>query len=296
MNHDRTLAAEDDDIAYITFDMQKTLPLPKLSTSIAFYLRQLWLYNLGIHLVTKSDNRAYFNIWTEDIAGRGSDEIGSILLAFFDAVPITASRLVAWSDSCAGQNKNFYILCIWQYLIAQRKFQMIEHKFPESGHSYMDSDRDFAKIEKSVRKYQNIYTVDDYHTILAQSQTKHAPQVTRVGNSIVSVKDLPKILGLRHVHVDTEGNKVAFRDSVRWIRISSFGQYQFKTTHSQDEDWKTVILSQNEASQTDVSILQKKQHHSLNAAKIADIKKQVTIHSTSVQSILRSCNIGEQQQ
>jgi len=71
------------------------------------------------------------------------------------------------------------------------------------------------------------------------------------------------------VRVDTEGNKVAFRDSVRWIRISSFGQYQFKTTHSQDEEWKTVILSQNEASQTDVSILQKKQHHSLNAAKIA---------------------------
>jgi len=61
-------------------------------------------------------------------------------------------------------------------------------------------------------------------------------------------------IGLRHVRVDTEGNKVAFRDSVRWIRISSFGQYQFKTTHSQDEEWKTVILSQNEASQTDVHL------------------------------------------
>jgi len=41
MKEDRKVAAEHDNIAYITFDMQKTLPLPKLSTSVAFYLRQL---------------------------------------------------------------------------------------------------------------------------------------------------------------------------------------------------------------------------------------------------------------
>ena len=30
---------------YITFHLQKTLPLSKLSTGIAFYLHQLWLFN-----------------------------------------------------------------------------------------------------------------------------------------------------------------------------------------------------------------------------------------------------------
>jgi len=275
MKEDRKVAAEHDNIAYITFDMQKTLPLPKLSTSVAFYLRQLWLYNVGIHLVTKSEKQAYFNIWTEDIAGRGSDEVGSTLLAFFDAAHITASRLVAWSDSCSGQNKNFYILCIWQYLIGRRKFEIIDHKFPESGHSYMDSDRDFAQVEKLVRKRQNVYSVDDYHTILAQSQTKNPPQVTRVGSSMLSVKELPKLLGLRNASVNTIGTKVAFRDSVRWIRVSRFGQYQYKSRHSEDEEWKTVILSGNESSVADVVIPQKKQCHRVADAKIADIQKQL---------------------
>jgi len=31
----------------ITFDLQQTHPLPKLSTSKAYYLCQIWLYNLG---------------------------------------------------------------------------------------------------------------------------------------------------------------------------------------------------------------------------------------------------------
>ena len=32
---------------YITFDLHKSLALPKLSTSTSFYLRQVWLYNGG---------------------------------------------------------------------------------------------------------------------------------------------------------------------------------------------------------------------------------------------------------
>ena len=44
---------------------------------------------------------------------------------------------------------------------------------------------------------------------------------------------------------------------------------------SDDEVWKTVILSDNEASLTDVVIPQKKQCRPVTAAKIADIKKQL---------------------
>ena len=43
----------------ITFDLQKAMPLPKLSTSIAFYKRQLWLYNMGVHLTSKNGNSAF---------------------------------------------------------------------------------------------------------------------------------------------------------------------------------------------------------------------------------------------
>jgi len=48
---------------------------------------------------------------------------------------------------CAGQNKNFNLLCFWQYLIATGHFSSIDHKFFEPGDSYLDSGPDFGKIE-----------------------------------------------------------------------------------------------------------------------------------------------------
>lgn len=38
------------DINYVlTFDLQKALPFPKLSTSVAYYKKNLYIYNLGVH-------------------------------------------------------------------------------------------------------------------------------------------------------------------------------------------------------------------------------------------------------
>lgn len=51
------MAKEDPTIETITFDLQKTLPLPRISTNVIFYKRQLWVYNLGIH--TGSEDQAY---------------------------------------------------------------------------------------------------------------------------------------------------------------------------------------------------------------------------------------------
>ena len=62
-------ASADQPVHYVTFDLQKTMPLPKLSTSIASYLRQVLLYNLGVHVSSSTANGAFFQLWTEDEAG-----------------------------------------------------------------------------------------------------------------------------------------------------------------------------------------------------------------------------------
>ena len=100
--------------------------------------------------------------WTEAVAGRGADEVISSLLAFFDVSGIQGGHLIAWSDSCGGQNKNFYVVSLWQYLIKSNKFALIEHKFPEVGHSYLDSDRDFALIEKEVKRTETVFAAEEY--------------------------------------------------------------------------------------------------------------------------------------
>jgi len=50
------------------------------------------------------------------------------------------------------------ILYVCTNMIMKSYFHTIDHKFPEVGHSYLDSDRDFGRIEKRLRKHQNIYT------------------------------------------------------------------------------------------------------------------------------------------
>lgn len=65
-------------------DLQQTLPLPKLTTSKAFYLRKMWMYNQGIHFITKDQEKANFFTWTEDVAHGGSAKICSSLFTFLE--------------------------------------------------------------------------------------------------------------------------------------------------------------------------------------------------------------------
>ena len=50
MNLDLKLAEGDEKTENLTFDMEKTLPLPRLTRNIIFYKRQLWLYNCSIYV------------------------------------------------------------------------------------------------------------------------------------------------------------------------------------------------------------------------------------------------------
>jgi len=105
-------------------------------------------------------------------------------MTFFNASGIVDenTKLVAWSDSCGGQNKNFAMISFWQYLVLSKRFKSVEHKFPEPGHSYFDCDRDFGKVESAVKHHQNIYSVDEYQSIMLHSVRNPKPTVLRMGD------------------------------------------------------------------------------------------------------------------
>ena len=56
-----------------TFDLQKPLPYPKLSVSVAYYKRNMYVYNLEFH--NFHNNNAKMYTWDETIASRGSQEV-----------------------------------------------------------------------------------------------------------------------------------------------------------------------------------------------------------------------------
>ena len=78
----RLAADKDDDTVNIVLDLQQTLPIPRISTSSAYYLMKVWMYNLCIHDL--KENKSEFFVWDEQTGGRGALEIGSCILRWID--------------------------------------------------------------------------------------------------------------------------------------------------------------------------------------------------------------------
>ena len=122
------IAKEDPHKLFIAVDLQQALPTPKLSVGQAFYKRKLWTYNWGIHACGNDLGCMYF--WSEDVASRGSDDIGSCLLQFLSA-PDLPRDLYVIADILSWQNKNWKIIHMWHNLVAD-KFDNLFHIFPIS--------------------------------------------------------------------------------------------------------------------------------------------------------------------
>lgn len=228
------------EIFSICFDLQQALPTPKLSCGPAFYKRKLWTYNLCIH--DNGNNKSFMYVWPETIAGRGSNEIASCLLHFFKTNTIEAKKLVAFSDNCSGQNKNFTILCLWQYLISLEKFMEIQHLFPVSGHTMMPCDRDFGDIERKVRKTKSVFSPTEYIQLIRDSRTKNKFNVVEMTSAdFLNIGAISNLLTKRNITTDKE--KVDYR-RVSQFKISSEipQSLQVRFHHDDSEKWKIISL------------------------------------------------------
>ena len=161
---------KDPDTRCICIDLQQTLPVPRMATSVAYYQKKLWLYNLCIHDLKA--NVSQFYVWDEVGGGRGSVEIASCLVRWIDQELKKGnfSVLKIVSDNCGGQNKNTNILLTYLREIHSGRLKTIAHYYLIPGHSYMACDRAFGNIEKCIRATGNIYDFKGYCIAIQASQ------------------------------------------------------------------------------------------------------------------------------
>lgn len=119
-----------------SFDLQSTLQLPSSEVSLMFYSRKLNMFNLTIY-ESSTPNDAYCYTWTEVNGKRGSSEIGSCLLKWFQSLNNEVTEVTLYSETCGGQNHNQNILALMLFIVQKTHIKKIEHKFMESGHSMM---------------------------------------------------------------------------------------------------------------------------------------------------------------
>ncbi|KAE9522140.1 hypothetical protein AGLY_017400 [Aphis glycines] len=82
---DKLISKENPQHQTFTFDMQQCLPTPVITSSLAFYKRQLWTYNLTIH--NCDSNQTFCDLWNETLAYRGANEVGSCLYKYLLNLP-----------------------------------------------------------------------------------------------------------------------------------------------------------------------------------------------------------------
>ena len=174
----------DDNTRCICLDLQQTLPVPRMSTSIAYYQKKLWMYNLCIHDLKKKVSQ--FFVWDEVNGGRGSSEIASCILLWLNsewARGETFTVLKIVSDNCGGQNKNINLLLSYLRLIHSGRLANIEHYYLVPGHSYMACDRAFGNIEKTIRATGDVYDFRGYCLAIGASRVERQKvNVLRMGH------------------------------------------------------------------------------------------------------------------
>lgn len=227
-----------------TFDLQRALEMPVLQTSEVYYMRQLWLYNLGIY--DEIRKTAYMYVWNESIASRGSQEIASCLFKHFtNFVPKNTQKIVLRSDACSGQNRNIKMALMMKKFLSNDsthpELTSIEQHFYVSGHSYNSCDRSFALIEKQKQITENIYVPEHWVNVIRQSK-KTDPKfivIEMSKNDFFSSKPLEEMITNRKI--STTGEKISWLN-VQKIVYEKYSQFMLDFVYYGANEAVTISL------------------------------------------------------
>ena len=185
------------DYEAFTFDLQKVMCLPKLTTNGVYYCRQLSVYNLGIH--SMSSDEGIMHVWDESVASRGADEISSCLLKYCNEKADAGVRVIsAYSDACGGQNRNYKVLLMWMHICRTTEICEINHSFMVSGHSYLPNDADFGVIERAGNKTTEIFIPEQWCSVIEKCNRKKPVHVVCMQpNMFKSINEISKAVTIR---------------------------------------------------------------------------------------------------
>lgn len=225
-----------------TFDLQKALPFPTLTCSVAYYKRNMYVYNVGCHEL--SSGSAYMYAWDETVASRGSQEISSCLIEHLrNKVPESTDHVIMFSDSCGGQNRNIKVaLACMHFLQDNSHIKVIDHKFMTSGHSFLPNDADFGVIETFSKGRVKNVPQDWYDTIVKAKRKKPYCLKVMDQNEILSTANLEKAITRRRKN--TLGNPVSWL-KIQWLRYLKEEPFKifYKETLNDDMEFDSIDIT-----------------------------------------------------
>jgi hypothetical protein len=212
-----------DAVDVMHFDFQKNLPTPKLVVGDQFYKRLLWTYLFGIYSASTQIMVAF--MWSELVARRGPNDVISCLAHFIFCTVIGrsgAKHSIWWCDNCPGQNKNNYLIWLFQELIRKKVYSQVDLKFLIPGHTYGPTDRNFALIEKYADRLENVLLPEDWYKHVQNAVSRPDSKIQVVEMKQSNFRDYRGHLGKTYTERDEDTQKQNLKfSSALWF---NFGQ------------------------------------------------------------------------
>jgi hypothetical protein len=273
LNSEQAKGSADGTYDAISFDLEKVISLPKLTTNEVYYCRQLSTFNLGIHSLTSAKGHMY--VWDESTASRGADEVGSCLLHYCQQKAAEGvHKVAAYSDSCGGQNRNHKIALMWLHIVQTTPITQVDHKFMVSGHSYLPNDRDFGVIERAVNKATDIYVPEHFCKLVEKCNKANPFKVVRMEqNLFFSTKLISNSSTNRKI---SESNRKVEWLKMQWMQFRKEAPQKlfFKYSLNDEVEFDTVSFIKRGRQLVSSSLTKlHEQQRPLAKEKLADIRK-----------------------
>lgn len=162
------------------YDLQAVLPCPKGNTSSFYYVSKLNVFNFTIYDIKTNSVTCY--VWHEGQGHRGANEIGSCVLRQLENLNDnfdSPKNVIFYSDNCAGQQKNKFLLSM--YIYAVRTFSNIKsitHKYLITGHTQNEGDNAHSLIERNIKRALRsgpVYVPEQYVTLIRTAKKSGIP-------------------------------------------------------------------------------------------------------------------------
>ena len=91
------------------YDLQAVMQLPKGDVSVFYYKSKLNVLNFTIYDIKTNSCQCF--VWDESNGHRGVNELGTCVLHYIKSVIESGKKnIIFYSDNCAGQQKNNFML------------------------------------------------------------------------------------------------------------------------------------------------------------------------------------------